>query len=507
MWSIYGEQSGVAVRTLTKPYLKLQPMNQDRIKDILKKISDVNIAVYGDFCLDSYWLIDRQKSEISIETGLKTETVSRHYYSPGGAGNVVANLAALTPAGIKVIGVIGDDIFGRELHNQLQALGADTSSLFVQPDHFDTYSYLKRIVDGREEPRIDFGNFNERSQATDQKILDALEAALNDCDALIFNQQVTGSINNEFFILAVNRLFEKYKDKIIMLDSRHFNHRFQNTCLKANDHEIASLSGINSSPDKTIPLRDVIKYGHQVFEKNKKPVFVTCGERGIIAFDGHGTYEIPGLQLKGPLDTVGAGDTTISALTLCLAAGVPAPEAAACANFAAAVTVQKLFTTGTANAEEIIRISQEPNFIFQPDLAANERLAIYLPETEFELCDPEITNRLGKLRYALFDHDGTLSTLRQGWEEIMETMMTEAILGDQFQIASQGIYDEVQEKVKNFIHKTTGIQTIFQMEGLAEMVREYGFVAENQVLDKFRYKDIYNERLMETVNKRVQKIR
>ena len=79
-----------------------------------------------------------------METGLKAEAVARHHYSPGGAGNIVANLAALRPASIKVIGVIGNDIHGRELSSQLQALGATTDSLIIQEDQFSTYTYTKK---------------------------------------------------------------------------------------------------------------------------------------------------------------------------------------------------------------------------------------------------------------------------------------------------------------------------------------------------------------------------
>lgn len=481
-------------------------MDQNRIERILNDISAVKIAVYGDFCLDAYWIMDQQGSEISIETGLKAEAVSDHYYTPGGAGNVVANLAALNPARIKVIGVIGDDIHGRELIRQMQGLGADTTSLFTQQDNFSTYSYLKKHIDGKEEPRIDFGLSNERTLETDQKILGAIEETLQTYDALIFNQQVIGSINNESFIKGANLLFKKYSHKIVMLDSRHYNDRFDNTYRKANDKETANLLGIPTSPEETIPTHEVKKYGAEIFERTQKPVFVTCGERGMLAFDADGYDEIPGLQLKGKLDTVGAGDTTISAITLCLAAGISAGEAAQFANFAAAVTVQKLFTTGTATGEEILKVSHEPDFVYNADLAENERLAVYVPETEFELCNPEILDRLGHIRYAVFDHDGTISSMRQGWEEIMEPVMMKSILGDHYDSMDAGTYHKVQNRVKDFIHKTTGIQTIFQMEGLVALVKEFGFVPEGQILDKFQYKALYNDGLMEMVNQRMQKL-
>ena len=56
-------------------------MKLNRIKEILKKINSVKIAVYGDFCLDAYWLMDPDGSEVSVETGLKAEAVAKHIYS------------------------------------------------------------------------------------------------------------------------------------------------------------------------------------------------------------------------------------------------------------------------------------------------------------------------------------------------------------------------------------------------------------------------------------------
>jgi rfaE bifunctional protein kinase chain/domain len=481
-------------------------MDQSRIICILEKITPVKVAVYGDFCLDSYWIMDERGSEVSIETGLKAKAVSSHYYTPGGAANVVANLAALKPAAIKVIGVVGNDMHGRELTSQLQSLGADTASLFVQKDNFDTYCYLKRHVHGKEEPRIDFGVYNSRSLDTDQKILASLESALQEYDALIFNQQVIGSISNKSFITKANQLFAKYRDKIIMLDSRHFNSRFENTYLKVNDREIAALAGEQVTEGESIPVAKVKEFGRAIFEKSAKPVFVTCGERGIISFDQQGVHEILGLQLKNKLDTVGAGDTALSALTLCLAAGIAPAEAAEFANIAAAVTVQKLYTTGTASGEEIIKTGTEPDYIFNADLAENERSAVYYPGTDFELCAPEVLEQLGHIRYAVFDHDGTISSLRQGWEEIMEPVMMKSILGRQYETVDAATYNKVMAQVKEFIHKTTGIQTIYQMEGLVNLVREFGYVPESEILDKFQYKEIYNDGLMEMVNKRMEKL-
>ena len=121
-------------------------MNRDIIENLLKKIQEIKICVYGDFCLDAYWMVDPRKSEISVETGLQAESVAKHSYSLGGASNVVANLAALRPKQIKIFGAVGDDIYGREMTAQLNKLGVDTSGLVLQQDEFSTYVFCKRIL-------------------------------------------------------------------------------------------------------------------------------------------------------------------------------------------------------------------------------------------------------------------------------------------------------------------------------------------------------------------------
>ena len=481
-------------------------MKQDRIKEILAKISSVKIAVYGDFCLDAYWLMDPDGSEVSVETGLKAEAVAKQKYSPGGAGNIVANLAALKPAAITVIGVVGNDIQGRELSSQLQALGADTSSLTIQDEDFNTYTYTKKIYGEKEDPRIDFGLKNRRSGDTDAELLKNIQTALENHDALIFNQQVTGSITNKDFIHETNKLFERFNDRIVVLDSRQYNASFRNVYRKANEIEIAVLNGLDVNPQDYISISDVKTYGTRVYEQYEKPVFVTCGARGIVCIDSSGISEIPGIQLLKKLDTVGAGDTTISALTQCLAAGIPPAESAAFANLAAAVTVQKLFTTGTASGEEIIELSKVVDYNYQPELAADLRQANYLPDSEIELCYSDVVSKTGNIKHALFDHDGTISTLRQGWEMIMEPVMIKAIMGDKYETADNKLLQEVRKQVLRFIDMSTGIQTILQMEGLVEMVDEFNIVPKEEILDKFGYKKIYIDALMEIVSRKLEKL-
>ncbi|MDZ7264624.1 MAG: PfkB family carbohydrate kinase [candidate division KSB1 bacterium] len=334
-----------------------------QLAQILEKIHLVKVAVYGDFALDAYWFLDPRGGEISAETGLHSQAVKKHYYTLGGAANVVANLAALEPAEIKVIGVIGNDIFGREMIRQFVELGVNHDSLVIQNENFDTVVFSKIVLEGKEQPRIDFGFFNQRSPETDDKIITALADALNRCDALIFNQQVPNSLSNEKFIQNANALFDQFNDKVVLLDSRHYGHRFKNIYRKTNAVEAARLNGITADVLDQIDFEATKIHAQKLFDESGKPVFITRGSKGILVVDQAGSHEIPGIQFNKPIDPVGAGDTVVSALALCLGAGFSPVEAAEFANLAAAVTVQKLFMTGTASGKEILDLCREIGYI------------------------------------------------------------------------------------------------------------------------------------------------
>ena len=121
----------------------------------------------------------------------------------------------------------------------------------------------------------------------------------------------------------------------------------------------------------------------------------------------------------------------------------------------------------------------------------------YLPGTQIEIIH-EVER--GRLKHALFDFDGTISLLREGWQHIMAPVMVEMICGDT--TPTQDIVDEV----KRVIDETTGIQTIFQMQTLVEMIRAHGLVPEEKILDPYGYKEIYNDRLMVPVSQRIAKL-
>jgi rfaE bifunctional protein kinase chain/domain len=478
-------------------------MKKEILRNLLDDISAVRIAVIGDFCLDAYWFIDESMAEISIETNEVTRPVAKQRYSLGGAGNVTNNLAALGIKDIRAVGVIGTDPFGSEMVKIMNETGINTENLLVQEDSWYTHTYAKPYIDDRELNRVDFGNYNKLSEETARKLLSNLRKLIPEVDILIINQQVPSGIHTEYFRPLLADLLLQFPGKLFIVDSRNYNDFYNGAIRKMNDTEAMRLCGIIRKPDEVVPRAEVVKAANDLFIRYGKPLFITRGSRGSLTIDINGISDIPGLMILSRVDTVGAGDSYLAGAASALAAGYSMNDAATLGSYVAGVTVQKLFQTGTATPAEIMVIGEDPDFIFSSELAEDTRHAIYIENTEIE-----IVNRWKEkpvIEYAIFDHDGTISTLREGWELIMAPVMIKAILGQKYHDADESLYQKVKARVAEYIDKTTGIQTLVQMKGLVGIIREFGCVPEEEMLDEFGYKKIYNDELLKMVTERAKK--
>ena len=104
-------------------------------------------------------------------------------------------------------------------------------------------------------------------------------------------------------------------------------------------------------------------------------------------------------------------------------------------------------------------------------------------------------------RAALFDFDGTLSLIREGWQEVMVPYFVEVLS------AAPGAAGEMEAEltaiVREFVDRLTGKQTIFQCMALDDAVAERG----GERRDPMIYKDEYLRRLYLRINDRLEGLR
>ena len=102
----------------------------------------------------------------------------------------------------------------------------------------------------------------------------------------------------------------------------------------------------------------------------------------------------------------------------------------------------------------------------------------------------------GNIRHVVFDFDGTISLIRDGWQNVMVPMMVEFLQTETNTTETQA---ELEALVVEFVDRLTGKQTIYQMMQLSEEIEKRGGTPK----EPLAYKDEYNRRLLPVVEERI----
>lgn len=116
----------------------------------------------------------------------------------------------------------------------------------------------------------------------------------------------------------------------------------------------------------------------------------------------------------------------------------------------------------------------------------------YLTPT-IEVVNPNI--KRGHIQHVLFDFDGTISLIREGWQQVMIPLLVRHLE----ELNTGETQDQLIALVEDFVAQTTGKQTIYQMIGLADLVRARG----GSPKDPFDYKQEYLDLLWERIKDRI----
>lgn len=329
-------------------------MERADLERILDKAKKLKIMVVGDYFLDHYLFIDPVKDELSVETGKTAYQVVQTRSTPGAAGTVVNNLIALGVREIIAVGVIGLDGYGYQLSRLLEEQGVDVSNL-VKCAMRVTPTYIKPMREqeqGYEElNRLDLKNWSPTPVELEEQIIATLKAQAASLDAIIVADQVEQDncgVITQRVRTSLAELGKEYPELIIFADSRKNIGKFAKVIIKPNEFEGGRALGIISATESP---EEVLR---SLFQRSQRSVFLTCGERGQWVYDGESIAHVPAFKVEGPIDIVGAGDSTSAGIVIALASGATPEKAALLGNLVASITITKLGTTGTASPEEIL---------------------------------------------------------------------------------------------------------------------------------------------------------
>ena len=313
---------------------------------ILSQFPKLRVLVVGDVCLDRWCRYDPALADPSRETGIPRIGVIGTETTPGAAGTIAANVAALK-AQVGVLGIVGCDGFGFELNQALKRSGI--ASYVVQSPQVPTFTYTKLINSrtGEEDlPRVDFVYTLPVPAGLEVQLTRKLEELAPSCDVILVSDQAEtdhGGVITPRLREALTRIAIAHPEIVVWVDSRLRAEHFRSVIVKINRFEANEACKRTGLADWSALRRRI-----------EAPVLmITRGGNGVHVVHGGIPQLVPTSDVPKPVDICGAGDSFSAGAALALKVTGDPIAAAQFGNRVAGVTIMKK-GTGTASPEELL---------------------------------------------------------------------------------------------------------------------------------------------------------
>jgi rfaE bifunctional protein kinase chain/domain len=321
-----------------------------RASELLRQFVGQRIMIVGDVVLDEY-LIGRA-TRLSREAPVPVLELIERSWRAGAAGNPAANVAALGGRPV-VVGVIGQDMAGERLRNELVRAGVDTAGLVEAADR--TTAIKTRILathasaHPQQVARIDDLPGAPVSDATEAALMAHIATLLPGCDAILVSNYQGGVVTPGLLASIVEGAAQCAIPTCV--DSQGDLLAFKGfTLVKSNQPDAEAALGVRFREEA-----DFQQAGARlVRELGAAHAVITRGADGmsVIAADGAHTL-LPPTNRTEVWDVTGAGDTVIAVLALGLAASSDMVAAAELANAAAGLVVRRI-GVATVTPDELL---------------------------------------------------------------------------------------------------------------------------------------------------------
>jgi rfaE bifunctional protein kinase chain/domain len=325
-------------------------MNRQEAEAILDTFAGKRVLVVGDLMVDEY--IWGHVGRVSPEAPVLVVEAQKESFVPGGAANVANQLRALN-AEVLVAGVIGEDEAGERLRDCLESLGIATDPLIPSYDRPTTRK--TRIVAGAQQNaqqivRVDRERRGPLPEPIAERLVSEAVRLMSSCDALLFSDYDKGVLGRH----TVRSLVKAARDIgsiVITANPKPPSAHFYDDAdiITLNKFEADQAGGTTRFEDGTeetfhvagIRLRDTL---------GVRNLLVTRSSDGLTVFQKDGFTDFPAHRVE-VFDGTGAGDSTISAMTLALAGGASLLDAVALGNAAGGAVVRKVGVVAASRDE------------------------------------------------------------------------------------------------------------------------------------------------------------
>lgn len=374
------------------------------LTDTLSALGKARVLCIGDVMMDRF--VYGSVERISPEAPIPVFLVEREKHMLGGAGNVVANIAAIGTGHTHLLAVVGDDLNGREVADQLGQIGV-TASLATAVDRFTTVK-SRFVCGGQQMLRVD----REKSQAigkdVEAALLQSAEQAMPDCGVVILSDYNKGVLTHSL-IAGIIAIAQKHGKPVVVDPKGSDFSRYRGAAvITPNRKELETATGMKTATDDDVRAAAM----KIMLECGIDAVLATRSKDGMSLFATGAAPVHIAANVREVFDVSGAGDTVIATFAAAIAAGATLPLAAELANIAAGIVVGKI-GTATVRPEEIIQIiHSNPAHTGADDMTAKIMTRAVLADAAEKQRAQGHTIGLTNGCFDLL-HPGHLSTLKQ----------------------------------------------------------------------------------------------
>jgi D-beta-D-heptose 7-phosphate kinase/D-beta-D-heptose 1-phosphate adenosyltransferase len=335
-------------------------MDLTALQHLLSTIPGVRVACVGDLMIDRF--VYGEVTRVSPEAPIPVLARERELVMLGAAGNVARNVAALG-GHVCLVGLVGGD---NEGHEALRLVAAEARvEGFVVTDAARPTTLKTRFVSGGQQLlRVDNEVAIPAQGDVEERLVRTVRDIAADVGLILLSDYGKGVVTPA--VIAACRA----AGARIIVDSkaRSFARYGEVDIIKPNAAELAHATDMPTSTDDEVAAALI----HALSLCEARAILVTRSAKGIsLAVRGQPVRHFPGVP-KEVFDASGAGDTTLAALGLALAANASIEDAAAFAMLASGVAVGK---AGTA--------------VVTPEELIEAALAAHQAPAEAKVCTPQ----------------------------------------------------------------------------------------------------------------------
>jgi D-beta-D-heptose 7-phosphate kinase / D-beta-D-heptose 1-phosphate adenosyltransferase len=311
-------------------------MKNDTIDSFLSQLEtgpSPQLACIGDVMLDRY--VYGRVTRISPEAPIPVMHYAREDAMPGAAANVARNAAALG-ATVTLVAPTGDDPAADTLEQRLVATPGLAAQL-LRHGRSATIVKTRYVAGGQQVMRLDQEPEPETWAPVGGAFTEASCEAVRDADAVLVSDYAKGAVTRSMMAAVCEAARRAGAPVIVDPKLNDWSVYGPVDLIKPNAAELAAATDLPAGSDGEVEV--ALRAAAARFPA--RGVLVTRAEKGMSYLDGKGEVQHHRGEPVEVFDVSGAGDTSLAAMGLALAAGLAMPAVAAFATLASRIAVTR----------------------------------------------------------------------------------------------------------------------------------------------------------------------